>query len=266
MSNDPVAFATAIVAVSPFVVAGAAGRLEASWSVWLLLGAAVVGGSLPAAMEFATGWSLGLGANLNVSAATILIVFAATAIMNRAALKLAPLVGGYAIALLVCGQIAGRFEPTEGTIHSPSAWFSGHVLLAMASYGALSLAAIAACSVLILERDLKTKSVSWASGSLPPLIAADGIQNALLRLSAIFMFLALATGAANEYMTTGRFLAFTHKILLSFLSFLVLCLLLYMHHRSGMRGRLAARWVLVGFALLTLAYPGVKFIREFMIG
>ena len=67
-------------------------------------------------------------------------------------------------------------------------------------------------------------------------------------------------------MVVGQALVFSHKILLSFLGFGVVLILLILHHRTGLRGRKAARWLLSGYLLLTLAYPGVKFVREILIG
>jgi len=42
--------------------------------------------------------------------------------------------------------------------------------------------------------------------------------------------------------------------------------LLILHFRSGLRGRRAARWVLVAYLLLTLAFLGVKFATVVLIG
>jgi ABC-type uncharacterized transport system permease subunit len=100
---------------------------------------------------------------------------------------------------------------------------------------------------------------------LPPLSETEGLQNAMLKLAAILLLLALATGAANELLIEGHALAFTHKILLSFLGFAVVLILLILHHRTGLRGRRAARWLLTGYLLLTLAYPGVKFVQEILM-
>ncbi len=49
-------------------------------------------------------------------------------------------------------------------------------------------------------------------------------------------------------------------------AFLVLAALLIGHFRAGVRGRQAARYVLVGYLLLTLGYPGVKFVTEILLG
>ena len=41
--------------------------------------------------------------------------------------------------------------------------------------------------------------------------------------------------------------------------------LLLVHYRTGLRGRRAARWVLVAYLLLTLAYVGVKFVTDVLL-
>ena len=60
-------------------------------------------------------------------------------------------------------------------------------------------------------------------------------------------------------------LAFDHKTVLSLLAFAVIGLLLFVHYRIGLRGRRAARLVLLAYLLLTLAYPGVKFVADVLI-
>ena len=56
-----------------------------------------------------------------------------------------------------------------------------------------------------------------------------------------------------------------HKILLSFLAFLAIALLLVLQTRTGMRGQRAGRLLLAAYLLLTLAYPGVKFVSEVLM-
>jgi ABC-type uncharacterized transport system permease subunit len=38
-----------------------------------------------------------------------------------------------------------------------------------------------------------------------------------------------------------------------------------LHWRTGLRGRRATRFVLTAYLLLTLAYPGVKFVRDVLL-
>ncbi|MEZ5829983.1 MAG: cytochrome c biogenesis protein CcsA [Dongiaceae bacterium] len=266
MSTSPIAAIVAVSALLPLSILACRGALERNALGWLLLAAATVGGSVPAIAELQSGWRAGLAASLHVTAAATLVMFAAAAVLNAAALRLAALVGPYAILLVLLGWLAAIFEVEPALPTAPGAWFAGHVLLAIGAYAALTLSALAACGVLMEERAFKARTDSWATRVLPPLAETEGLQNALLKLAAILLLLALATGAANEFLTVGRAVIFTHKILLSFLGFAVVVILLVLHHRTGLRGRKAARWLLTGYLLLTLAYPGVKFVREILIG
>jgi ABC-type uncharacterized transport system permease subunit len=58
---------------------------------------------------------------------------------------------------------------------------------------------------------------------------------------------------------------FSHKTLLSILAFAVIGLLLILHQRTGLRGQRAGRLILVAYLLLTLAYPGVKFVTDVLM-
>jgi ABC-type uncharacterized transport system permease subunit len=266
MSTFPIAAIAAISALLPLTILACRGRLERNVLGWLLLGAAVVGGSIPAIAELQSGWRAGLAASLHVTVAASLVVFAAAVVLHASTLRLAAMVGPYALLLIALGWIASVFEVEPPIPVEPGAWFAGHVLLAIAAYAALTLSALAACGVLLEERAFKARTDSWATRVLPPLSETEALQNALLKLAAILLLLALATGAANEFLIAGHAFAFTHKILLSFLGFGVVLVLLILHHRTGLRGRKAARWLLTGYLLLTLAYPGVKFVREILIG
>ena len=46
----------------------------------------------------------------------------------------------------------------------------------------------------------------------------------------------------------------------------VIGLLLWLHRRGGLSSRRGARYVLLAYLLLTLAYPGVKFVTDVLIG
>jgi len=265
MSTFPIAVIAAVSTLLLLSILAALGRLERNALGWLLLAAAVVGGVAPALVELQGGWRTGLAASLHVTAAVCLIVFAASAVLNAATLRLAALVGPYVTLLILLGALVLVLQTEPPMDVAPGAWFAGHVLLSIGAYAALTLAAIAACGVLLLERAFKARVQSWATRVLPPLSETEGLQNVLLKLAAILLLLALATGAANELLIEGQPLAFTHKILLSFLGFAVVLGLLILHHRTGLRGRRAARWLLTGYLLLTLAYPGVKFVREILM-
>jgi ABC-type uncharacterized transport system permease subunit len=257
----------ALVAMLPLTAAAVAARLGRNLLLWLLLAAALAGPTGLVVSQISAGWQSGLSANLWASVAATLLAFTALCLIRPGAYRLGALLLPF-LALSAVLAIAFSGAPNaEGPVVLSGAWFSLHVVLAVASYATLTLAAIAGTAVLLQERALKRRGhLGWVGRTLPPLAEAEGMQIRLLTWSAGLMAAALATGAANEVIETGQVLAFTHKILLAFLAFALIVALLLLHHRTGLRGRYAARWLLVGYLLLLLAYPGVKFVKDVLIG
>jgi ABC-type uncharacterized transport system permease subunit len=257
----------ALVALLPLTAAALAARLGRNLLLWLLLAAAIAGPVALVVTQISAGWQPGLSANLWASIAATLIAFGVLCLIRPGAHRLGALLLPY---LALGGVLAIAFSSApnaEGPVTLAGTWFSAHVVLAVASYATLTLAAIAGAAVLLQERALKRRAhLDWAGQTLPPLAEAEAMQIRLLTWSAALMAAALATGAANEVIETGHMLAMTHKILLAFLAFGLIVALLLLHHRTGLRGRHAARWLLVGYLLLLLAYPGVKFVKDVLIG
>ena len=46
---------------------------------------------------------------------------------------------------------------------------------------------------------------------------------------------------------------------------LIVIFLLFLHYRTGLRGRATTRVVLLAYLLLTLGYPGVKFVTDILM-
>jgi ABC-type uncharacterized transport system permease subunit len=86
-----------------------------------------------------------------------------------------------------------------------------------------------------------------------------------LQGAAVVLALGIVTGMAELYVTSGSLLVFNHKVLLSLLGFAATAGLLVLHQGIGLRGRKAARLVLLAFLLLALGYPGVKFVTDVII-
>jgi ABC-type uncharacterized transport system permease subunit len=100
---------------------------------------------------------------------------------------------------------------------------------------------------------------------LPSVADAERLQIQLLGISGIVLGLGLLTGAATQYVENGDLMEFNHKTVLALAAFVVIVLLLAVHHRTGVRGRRATRFVLLAYLLLTLAYPGVKFVTDVIL-
>ena len=78
--------------------------------------------------------------------------------------------------------------------------------------------------------------------------------------------LGILTGMATLYVETGPAMEFDHTTLFSLLTFGIVAGLLVMRTRTGVRGRQSARYVLLAYLLLTLGFPGVKFVTDVLIG
>jgi ABC-type uncharacterized transport system permease subunit len=255
---------SALVALMPacLAVRRAATR---DWLFWSTLALAVAVPALTVFGLMAAAWRTDLGAALWLTIATTLALFAALASASRTTAQLAPVLLPY---LLVLGVLATAFgEPVEPsfTAAAPAAWIVLHVALSIAAYALLTIAAVAGLGVLVQERALKRKHPTPLSRQLPPVADGDRLQWRLLVASASVLALGVATGMATEHFDRGVLLRLDHKTLLSLLSLVLVIGILVAHRVSGLRGRRAARLVLVAYLLLWLAYLGVKFVTDILM-
>ena len=91
------------------------------------------------------------------------------------------------------------------------------------------------------------------------------ILHQLQKVSAVVLGLGVLTGMATEFFERGQLLVLDHKTLFSLATLAVILGLLVARQRSGLRGRRAARLVLLAYLLLTFAYPGVKFVTDVLL-
>lgn len=232
---------------------------------WLVLLLAVAGPAVWAVAQFGQDWQTGLSANLWVVIAATMVLFAGVVLLSPQAWRLTPLLLPY---LLVMGLLASAFrgeagQPMLGT--APALWLDLHIVVSVLTYALLTIAAVAALAAFLQERALKRKRPDRLTRMLPAVADSEGLSVRLLALSELVLGLGLLTGMATEYFETGRLLAIEHKTLLSLLAFAVIGALLLAHRLTGVRGRAAARLLLLGYLLLTLAYPGVKFVTDVLL-
>ena len=228
---------------------------------WVLLGVAFAGAASFTIAAHKGGWNPGLAATLWVSISASLTVFAVLAAFVPEAWRLGRVLMSY---LIILGLLATIWTGAEGegplTILGP--WLVIHVLVAVAAFALATVAAVAAMGTFLQERALKARNPGWLSRSLPAVADGERIQTRLLILAEAVLFVGILSGMAELYVTESRLASFDHKTILSVLAFLVIGLLLYLQVRSGLRGRRAARLLLLAYLLITLAYPGVKFVTD----
>ena len=233
---------------------------------WSLLCAAVAGPVAFTVAELLDSWKSDLSVALWVSVASSVSVFALIAAVSREAWRLAPLLLPYlcllALLAIVWGQAPSQAPPSS----VPDAWLLLHIVVSVATYAFCTIAAVAGAAVLIEERSLKRKGAMRLTRLLPPLVDAESLQIRLLGAAEIVLGLGVVTGISVQYLKSGSLIALDHKTVLSLIAFAVIAALLLVHHRSGLRGQRAARLVLLAYLLLTLAYPGVKFVTDVLMG
>ncbi len=232
---------------------------------WGGLGLALFAPAQWSYFQMANGWPTGLSAALNITVAACLIAFAILSAVFAPAWRLTRLLLPYLLVLSVLAAAAhaknaGHFASTE-----PLPWLDFHIVLSVTTYALVTLAAVAALAGTIQERALKSKHPNWFSRALPAVAESEILEIRLLSLSETVLGAGLVSGMAVLYHETGTALRFDHKTLFSFATFLVIGVLLIARARSGVRGRSAARLALSAYLLLTLAYIGVKFVREILL-
>ncbi len=262
--HSSIAFSlAAVVALLPAAVIGWFGRARNGiW--WAAMALAVTGTGAWALAQIEDAWHAGLSVALWVTIAASTALFAALAAASREAWRLTPLLFSY---LAVLAALATVWQATpEPRVPGPySSWVIVHIVVSVATYALVTIAGVAGLAVALQEQALKAKRPTAISRRLPSVAEAESLEVGLLSAAEAVLGLGVLTGIAANYLATGRLVAIDHKTVLSFAAFLVIGALLFAHNRVGLRGRRAARIALFAWLLLTLAYPGVKFVSSVLL-
>lgn len=252
-------FALAALAVAAFLsLRSSAGRDGPFWAAEAL---AVSASGAWAGELLLHGWQAEFGTALWVIVAASASLFLVLATFARQAWRLAPLLLPYLAALGLIASVV-RGEPKGVIADVPAVWIDLHILLAVAIFALLTLAAVASLAVFLQERALKRKRPTALTAMLPSVADSERLAGRLLTVSEAVLALGLATGMAVQYFETGAALRVDHKTLLSLAAFLLIGALLLGHRVCGVRGRVAARVVLLSYLLVMLASPGVKLVTQ----
>jgi ABC-type uncharacterized transport system permease subunit len=260
----------ALTAMLPLTVAGfrpiPPGRDGRDRWFWLALALALPGPIGWVWIQVAGSWLTGLTTALSVTVAACLSIFAALCLTTPSAWRMTRLLLPYLMILTLFAVMAetipqGRLDPGV-----PGFWIRLHIVVSVITYALVTLAAVAALAGVLQEQALKAKRAAGALvRTLPPVAESEALQVRLLALAEAVLGAGLLSGMAVLYYEQGVALRFDHKTLFSVAGFLVIAALLMAHARTGVRGRSAARLALSAYLLLTLAYIGVKFVREVLL-
>ena len=135
-----------------------------------------------------------------------------------------------------------------------------HVLIALLSYGLLTVGTIVAFFALVQERRLQAAKLSPVNQLFAPLETTEKLLFSVAAVGFAGLTLAIASGSSFVNDLVEQHLA--HKLGLSLLAWIVFEILLAGRYFRGWRGKRAVRLYIGGFALLCLAYFGSRFVLE----
>lgn len=255
----------ALLSLVPAAVAAVWGPFARDLRFWLLVGAAAVGATAWAVVRAGAGWETGFSEAIWVTVAGALLGFLALAAIVRHAWRLSPILLPYLLLLAVLATVWGQVPAQHLAGEAPPAWIGLHIATSVITYVLLTLAAIAGAAVLVQEWALRRRRRFRLTERLPSVADAEKLELGLLAASETVLGLGILTGMGTQYFMRGAILTFDHKTVLTIVAFVVIGILLVAHYRVGLRGRRAARLVLVGYLLVSLGYPGVKFVTDVLL-
>jgi ABC-type uncharacterized transport system permease subunit len=138
-----------------------------------------------------------------------------------------------------------------------------HILLSIASYSVLAIAAVQSLLLALQDHQLRNRKPGGFIRALPPLETMERLLFRMIGIGYLLLSLALISGA--HYFEDIFAQHMVHKTILSIAAWVVFAILLWGRWRFGWRGRIAIRWTLSGFAILMLAYFGSKLVKELIL-
>lgn len=137
-----------------------------------------------------------------------------------------------------------------------------HISLALIAYCILIIATLYTFQVTYINLKLKSKNLT-AVAHLPPLMQVERQLFSILSIGTLILFISEVIG----FIFLDGFLAKenAHKTVLSLMAFALYCIIVWGHIKKGWRGHRVLMLMVSASSLLTLAYFGSRFVREFLL-
>ncbi len=138
-----------------------------------------------------------------------------------------------------------------------------HVSMALFSYATLTIAALYALQMTWLDYKLKHKNAAALNPNLPPLLKVERQLFNLIIVGTSLLSITLITGLLfiPDIFASDK----GHKIILSFIAWLIYGTLIWGHFKQGWRGNKVTWMTVIGATCLTLGYFGSRFVREVLL-
>lgn len=209
-------------------------------------------------------WRSDFAATLWLIVAACLLVALPVFALRRNSDGLVVLLGPLLALLALLGTVWAS-QPRSSSFDAWGAWLTVHVAVSLATFALVTLAAVAGVALMLQSRFLKAKTRGPFSRALPSVAEGEALEINLMVAAEAFLAIGIATGFAEAIVARGSLLPLDHKTVLAIAGFVVIGGLLGVHHIAGIRGRFVARMALAAYLLLLLAYPGVKFVTDFLL-
>jgi ABC-type uncharacterized transport system permease subunit len=161
---------------------------------------------------------------------------------------------------LLCNELFGQQDNLLANI---TTGIASHILLSILAYSVLTLAAIQAAALQLLDHQLKHRHLAGIVQTLPPLQTMETLLFELVWIGLALLTLAIGSGAI--YLDDIFAQHLVHKTVLSIAAWIIFALLLWGRHQWGWRSQTAVRWTLGGFIVLMLGYFGSKLVLELIL-
>jgi ABC-type uncharacterized transport system permease subunit len=199
---------------------------------------------------------------LNVISLVSLLIalFVSALALKFKANLLLPVVYGFSGLWLIATPF---IPPTVHIIPAPEKFtLVAHIIIALIAYCILIIATLYAFQVSYISHKLKSKNLAAVS-HLPPLMQVQHQLFLILAIGTFALLLSQVTGFIflENYLVKEN----AHKTLLSIAALLIYCIILWGHYKKGWRGNKVLTLTLLGSFLLTLAYFGSRFVKEFLL-
>jgi len=174
-----------------------------------------------------------------------------------------PTLRGISAGLLILAAItAGVTSPEQSSATFMAlAWHVRmHILIALMSYGLLTVGAIVAVYAMVQERRLQAGKLSALNSLFAPLETTEKLLFGITAAGFAGLTLAILTGLTFVENLFAQHLI--HKTVFSLLALVVFGTLLAGRFFAGWRGTRAIKLYLGGFLLLCVAYFGVRVVLE----
>lgn len=179
-----------------------------------------------------------------------------------------PRAGVVVLPMLALSVLASRILPEPqgmaiSTITNPI--FIAHLVLSLLAYGLLTIAAILALMDAFQDHALKSKHFGRIFEFLPPLFRLETTLYQMVWASFGLLTLSIISGGVYSWQQHGTFFALSHKVIFTWATWGTLATLFVGRYYWGWRGVKGARFILLGYTFLVLAFLGVKIVKEYIL-